>query len=122
MHSLDLQIKLRQAREMVRICAKNEEDPLRQDFDRWLAGEKVVVRKPVIMHLLMSRFREMCGKLEADNTEKEFKYTKEMISLNKVNEKVNTEEFTDSKSTQEENIRENLNQIGNEEMDPLWAI
>ena len=64
----------------------------------------------------------MCGKLEADNIEKEFKYTKEMMGLNKVNEKVNTEEFTNSKSTQEENIRENLNQIGNEEMDPLWAI
>ena len=37
---LDLHIKLRQAQEMVRICAKYEENPLKEDFDRWLASEQ----------------------------------------------------------------------------------
>ena len=112
---LDLHIKLRQAQEMVRICAKHE-DPLKEDFDRWLAGEKVVGRKPVLFHLLMSRFREMCGKMEAENIEKEFKYTEEMMGLMKVKGKVNVEEFTNTKAIQEENIRERLSQLGNDEI------
>ena len=36
---IDLQLKLRQAQEVVRIAATHEDDPLRDDFDTWVAGE-----------------------------------------------------------------------------------
>ena len=41
--------------------AKHEGDPLRDDFDTWVAGDKPVGRKPAIFHLLICRLREMCG-------------------------------------------------------------
>ena len=50
----------------------------------------------------------MCGKMEADKIEKEFKYNKEMMGLMKVNGKVNVDEFTNTKTIQEENIKEKL--------------
>lgn len=58
---IDLQLKLRQAQEVVRISAKHDDDPLREDFDTWIAGDKVVGRKPTIFHLLMTRFNELKG-------------------------------------------------------------
>ncbi|MEW8546767.1 MAG: reverse transcriptase domain-containing protein [Candidatus Thiodiazotropha sp.] len=113
---IDLQLKLRQAQEMVRIGAKYESDPLREDFDVWVAGQTPAGRKPAIFPLLMSRFREMSGKVEFDNIEKEFVYTKEMMGLMKVRGKVDTSEFGNAKSIQEENIRSLLQQISHEEI------
>ena len=41
---------------------------------------EIVWPKPVLMHLLTSKFREMCCKMETDNIGKEYKYTKEIIT------------------------------------------
>ena len=41
---IDLQLKLRQAQEMVRISAKYEEDPLKEEFIRWSAGDRMAGR------------------------------------------------------------------------------
>ena len=61
---------------MVRLAAKHEDDSLRQDFDRWMKGDMSVGRKTSILHLLFAIFRELSGKLEFDQIEKEFKYSK----------------------------------------------
>ena len=53
---IDLHLKMRQAKEMVRLAAKHEDDPLREDFDRWMEGDKPVGRKTSILHLLFTRF------------------------------------------------------------------
>ena len=58
---IDLQLKLRQAQEVVRIAAKHDDDPLREEFDKWVGQDRIVGRKPTIFHLLMTRFREMKG-------------------------------------------------------------
>ena len=42
---IDLHLKMRQAQEMVRLASKHEDDPLREDFDRWMEGDKQVGRK-----------------------------------------------------------------------------
>ena len=55
----------------------------------------------------------MSGKLEVDSIEKEFQYTKELI---KINGNTDTEEFTNSKEVQEVNVREKLNQMGNDDI------
>lgn len=51
---IDLQLKLRQAQEVVRIAAKHENDPLRDDFDAWVGGDQPVGRKPAIFSLLIN--------------------------------------------------------------------
>ena len=52
---IDLQLKLRQAQEVVRIGAKHPDDLLRAEFEAWAENDKIVGRKPSIFHLLMSR-------------------------------------------------------------------
>ena len=47
---IDLQLKLRQAQEMVRISVKYEEDPLKEEFIRWSAGDRMAGRRPTIFH------------------------------------------------------------------------
>ena len=42
---IDLQLKLRQAQEVIRISAKYDIDPLKEEFNRWYAGDIVVGRK-----------------------------------------------------------------------------
>ena len=111
---IDLHLKMRQAQEMVRLAAKHEDDPLREDFDRWMEGDKPVGRKTSILHLLFTRFRELSGKLEFDQIEKEFKYSKEIMGLMKVKGNIITEEFKNTKSVQEENIRELLHSMNRE--------
>ena len=113
---IDLQLKLRQAQEVVRIAAKHEDDPLREDFDTWVAGDKPVGRKPAIFQLLMCRLREMGGKVGFDNIEKEFKYSGDMMGLMKVRGKEDTADFKNSKDIQEENMRELLQEITQEEI------
>ena len=105
---IDLQLKLRQAQEVIRIAAKHEEDPLREDFEEWVRQGKIVGRKPTILHLLMTRFREMKGSVDFERTEKEFRYTMECMGLIKERGKIMAEEFSNSKEEQEENIREFL--------------
>ena len=105
---IDLQLKLRQAQEVIRTSAKYDIDPLKEEFNRWCAGDIVVGRSPAVFHLLMSRFREMKVTVELDNVEKEFKYTKEYMGLIKDKATVITEEFQNTKSRQEENVREML--------------
>ena len=68
----------------------------------------MVGRNPTLFYLLMSRFREMKGTVELDNVEKEFKCTKEHMGLIKDKATVITEEFQNTKSKQEMNVREML--------------
>ena len=107
---IDLQLKLRQAQEVVRIGAKHPEDPLRAEFEAWAENDKIVGRKPSIFHLLMSRFREMKGLVEFDKIEKDFKYTREYMGLIQDIGLLDTEEFENTKEDQEVNIREVLDQ------------
>ena len=81
---------------------------LRVDFDAWISGDNLVGRKPTIFHLLMTRFKERCGRLEFDSIEKEFKYSEEIMGLMKVKGKVDTDDFVNSKNVQVENIRKNF--------------
>ena len=67
---IDLQLKLRQVQEVIRISAKYDIDPLKEEFNRWYAGDIVVGRNPTVFHLLMSRFREMMGTVDLDNVER----------------------------------------------------
>ena len=67
---MDLHLKLRQAQEVVRIAAKHSDDLLNEEFETWMAGSNSNGRKPVLFHLLMSRFREMKGSVEFDRIEK----------------------------------------------------
>ena len=64
----------------------------------------------------MCGFREMCSKVKFDNIEKEFKYSGDMMKLMKVRGKVDTPDFENSKDIQEENMRELLQQITQEEI------
>ena len=105
---IDLQLKLRQAQEVIRIAAKHAEDPLREDFEEWVRQGKIVSRKPTILHLLMTRFQEMKGSVDFERIEKEFRYMKEYMGLIKERGKVMAEEFSNSKEEQEENIGEFL--------------
>ena len=104
----DLQLKLRQAQEVVRIAAKHEDDPLKEDFEEWVRHDRIVGKKPTVFHLLMTRFQEIKGSVEFDRIEKEFRYTKEFKGLIKERGNVLTEELTNSKEDQEENIRDFL--------------
>ena len=81
---------------------------MKEEFNRWCAGDIVVGRNFTVFHLLMSRFREMKGTVDLDNVEKEFKYTKEYMGLIKDKATVVTEEFQNTKSRQGENVREML--------------
>ena len=42
---MDLQLKLRQAQEVIRISVKYDNDRLKEEFNRWCAGDIVVGRK-----------------------------------------------------------------------------
>ena len=109
---IDLHLKQRQAQEIVRISAKHEEDPLKADFNSWLDNTHTAGRKPTLFHLLMSRFREMSGKIDIESIEKVFQYTKELMCLMKVKEKTDyRDEFRNSEEVQEVNIRDKLRQI-----------
>ena len=65
-------------------------------------------RKPTILHLLRTRFREMKGSVDFERIEKEFRYTKECMGLIKERGKAMAKEFSNSKEEQKENIREFL--------------
>ena len=52
--------------------------------------------------------------MEFDQIEKEFKYSKEIMGLMKVKGNIVTEEFKNTKSVQEENIRELLQTMNRE--------
>ena len=58
---IDLQLKLRQAQEVIRISAKYDIDPLKEQFNSRCAGDTVMGRNHTVFHLRMSRFREMKG-------------------------------------------------------------
>ena len=58
---MNLQLKLRKAQEVIRIRAKYDIETLKEEFNRWGAGDIVVGRNHTVFHLLMSRFREMKG-------------------------------------------------------------
>ena len=58
----------------MRISAKHEDDPIREEFNTWIRGGNTVGRTPTIFHLLMCRFREMSGRLQFDSVEKDFKF------------------------------------------------
>ena len=105
---MDLQLKLRQAQEVIRISARYDWSIERREFNRWCAGDIVKGRNPTVFHLLMSRFREMKGTVDLDNVEKESKYTKEYMGLIKDKSTVVKEEFQNTKSRQEKNGREML--------------
>ena len=107
---IDLHLKLRQAQEVVRTAAKHNNDPLKEEFEEWMENGITIGRKPVLFHLLMSRFREMKGYVEFDRIEKEFKYSRDCMGMIIEREIFDIEEFTNSKEEQEENIREFLNQ------------
>ena len=73
-------------------------------------------RNPTVFHLLMSRFREMTGTVELDNVEEEFKCTKEHMGLIKDKATVITEEFQNTKSKQEEIVREMFDNTENKDV------
>ena len=66
--------------------------------------------------MLMCRFKEMKGNTDFDSTEKEFKYTKELMGLIKAVSKVNTEEFKVEKQIQDENVKELLARLQPEDV------
>ena len=107
---------MRQAQEVVRISAKHEEDPLKKDFQEWAANSHIYSRKPTVFQMLMFRFKEMRGNTDFDNIEKEFRYTREFMSLMKAGGVVNTEEFKVEKETQEENVRDLLSKLQPEDV------
>ena len=107
---IDLHLKLRQAQEVVRIAAKHNNDPLKEEFEEWMENSITIGRKPVLFHLPMSRFRELKGYVEFDRLEKEFKYSRDCMGMIIEREIFDIEEFTNSKEEQEENIMEFLNQ------------
>ena len=113
---MDLHLKLRQAQEVVRIAAKHSDDPLKEEFETWMAGNNNNGRKPVLSHLLMSRFREMKGSVEFDRIEKEFQYSRECMGMIKEREIFDAEELANSKDEQTENIRDFLNQFTDREV------
>ena len=113
---IDLHLKMRQAQEVVRISAKHEEDPLKKDFQEWAANSHSYGRKPTVFQMLMCRFKEMKGNTDFDNIEKEFRYTREFMSLMKAGGVVNTEEFKVEKETQEENVRDLLSRLQPEDV------
>ena len=59
------------------------------------------------------------GKVELDNIEKEFKYTKEHMGHIKA---VVQEDFQNSKSRQDKNVRELLNQTGEKDVLVFTAL
>ena len=107
---INLQLKLRQAQEVVRIGAKHPDDPLRAEFEAWAEKDRIVGRKRSIFHLLMSIFREMKRLVGFDKIEKNFKYSREYMGLIQDIGMLDTEEFANIKEDQEVNIREVLDQ------------
>ena len=101
-------MKMRQAQEVVRISAKHDDDPLKKEFQEWVASSNIYGRKPTVFQMLMCRFKKMKGNTDFDSIEREFKYTKEFMGLIKAGSKVNTEEFKAEKQIQEENVEELL--------------
>ena len=57
----------------MRISAKHEDNPIREEFNTWIGGGNTVWRTPTLFHLLMCRFREMSGRLQFDSVEKDCK-------------------------------------------------
>ena len=78
---IDLHLKMRRAQEVVRISAKHEEDSLKKDFQEWAANSHSYGQKPTVFQMLMCRFKAMKGNTDFDNIEKEFRYTREFMSL-----------------------------------------
>ena len=113
---IDLHLKMRQAQEVVRISAKYDDEPIRQEFNDWIGGGNAVGRKPTIFHTLMCRFREMSGRLEFDSIEKDFKNSKDLMGVIKEKGKIDFEEFKNTKTNQVENISEILGQIDENEI------
>ena len=66
---VDLHLKLRQAQEMVRICAKHDEDPLEPTS---ILGYEIHINQEEnqLFQLLMYPFIEVSGKLEVDQLKK----------------------------------------------------
>ena len=114
---INIHLKLRQAEEMVRIAAKREEnDTLKQDFNRWLANPEQHCNKPTLYSILMSRFIEHKVNVQFKCIEKEFEYKKEYMGLSRTNQKVYTENFKLNKDHQMENVNEILNRCSNNEI------
>ena len=113
---IDLHLKMMQAQEVVRISAEHDEDPLKKEFREWAASSQSFGKKPTVFQMLMCRFKEMKGKVEFDNIEKEFEYTKEFMCLMKTGGKVKTEEFSVGKETQEENVKDLLTTLQPEDV------
>ena len=113
---MDLHLKMRQAQEVVRISAKHEDDPIREEFNTWIGGGNTVGRTPTFFHLLMCQFREMSARLQFDSVEKDFKYSKDLMGLIKVRGKVEDEDFGNTKSDQVDNVIEILKQIEENEV------
>ena len=82
---------------MVRIDAKHPDDSLRAEFEAWAESDKIVGRKPSIFHLHLSRFMEMRRLVGYDKIEKNFKYSREYISLIQDIGVLDTEEFANTK-------------------------
>ena len=78
-----------QAQEVVRISVKHE-DPPKKDFQKWAANGNSYGQKPTVFQVLICRFKEMKGNTDFDNIEKEFRYTREFMSLVKAGGVVNT--------------------------------
>ena len=89
---------LRQTQEVIGISAEYDNDPLREEFNKWCAGDIVMGRNPTLFHLLMKRFKEMKVTVDLDKVEKEFRYAKEFMGLSKDKATVVREEFRTQKA------------------------
>ncbi|XP_053379939.1 uncharacterized protein LOC123561196 [Mercenaria mercenaria] len=103
---LDLQIKLIQAQEVIRIAEKRETDPLKEEFNNWLSDTNSYKGKPTTFQLLMTIFNELRGTLKLENIEREFEYSREHYGLSRRREHVHTDNFKVDKDMQVDNIRE----------------
>ena len=108
---LHLHLKLRQAKELLRIHSKHDNEPIKKEFDSSLNDQNLKGKKTTF-NMLLSAFTEMKGKFTQENVAKEFKYTKELMGLcRQPNLNCNWKEFDQGKNIQEENIKEILDGI-----------
>ena len=89
---------------------------MKKDFQEWAANSHCYGQKPTVIQMLICSFKEMKGNTDFDNIEKEFRYTREFMSLMKAGGVVNTDEFKVEKETQEENVRDFLSKLQPEDV------
>ena len=105
-----LHLKLLQAQEMVRICAKHGEEPTSiLDYEIHVHTNQ----EENIISALNEPVQRSEWQAGGWSIEKEFQYTKDVMRLIKRNGKTDTEEFKNSKEVREVNVREKLNEMGN---------